>query len=515
MRKYAPLFVAGLLLSLSLVAEDTHKQDPHKKQNPPYLEDTPPPAAVPVSLREDQIGDLLTGDLSIYRAGAIDDDVDGKQLAETFLLRKTISSFGALLQDQKPQSNISYVFHLTLWNSKADLDKDNNPIATNITLIVSRFYAYRFYGGKFHMVSAVDKQIDIPNGGNNVMLLSLSVLRKMGAGIDAPQMEYDAKVKGKTAANVLALETLLAGVLGISPTKNTGGGNEPAEVVKPVLFDLAYQGETLMASGQALNPPYDVTYTATAKPAKKATPDSRPKLPPPASNEQHGGPFDSGSDGFQDAPAKNPPNGGSDQSGGKDNKPNQDNQKNAASSLKGCVNLSADSKCSFSQTISVENLQWWDVGIVAPFHGPRLNKYSLSTTDTVSQSHTILSGFVGTFDVSPWARYVPMDKLFYIQAGLPVTGSSFHLPYLGLAQPLPTSKWVSLSVFGGIAWMKQSFPKTLKIGQSTTSAALSGDLKTDWARKPMYGVELPITSIAKKLKSSLGGKSSSSSGGGS
>lgn len=492
----------AVLFAVALAAQSSHE---HR----PFLEDVPPPQAnaVTISLDEGKIADLIIGNLADYLTSHIDEDMDGKRLANIFLLRKTIPSFGVLLQDQAPDIKKSYVFHLSLWNSTSSPDLANFTVTSKeIRLVSSRWYAYRYRGGAFHMVSAADRQINIPSGGDNVLLLSLAVMRKMGSGVDAPQVAYKATVKEKTSANTLALETLLAGVLGAAiPTTKTQADTSTSAVQAPQFRSLAYRGQTLLVSGRSLQPPFDVTFIAAVNPPKNIS--TKPHAigdggrsgvqSPPAPDSQHASSVEK--------PKDDGGNGSTTHAGNKD--------AGTPTSMEGCNDLTSTGKCSFSQTISVENVQWWDVGIVAPFHGPRLNKYALSQTDTVSLSHTGLSGFIGTFDVSPWARYAPMNKLFYFQTGLPVTGSSFHLPYVGLAQPLPTSKWLSLSLFGGVSWMKQSFPKTLRVGQTTTSAAFSGDLKTDWARKPMYGIELPITAVAKKVKSSLGGKSSSSSTG--
>jgi hypothetical protein len=169
----------------------------------------------------------------------------------------------------------------------------------------------------------------------------------------------------------------------------------------------------------------------------------------------------------------------------------------------GCLYLTASSKCTFSRTFSVNARQYWDVGIDIVVHGPRENKYALSTSNVVTQSHTIHSALIGTFDLSPWDS---MDKYPYFQIGLPLSGSAFHMPYVGLSQPLRfTKKFLPLSIYGGVAFMRQLKSNTLQIGQTTTAVAFNQDVQPDWPRKVVYGIEVPVSSIISKVKSGVGG----------
>jgi hypothetical protein len=172
----------------------------------------------------------------------------------------------------------------------------------------------------------------------------------------------------------------------------------------------------------------------------------------------------------------------------------------------GCLDLPANSKCTFSKTISVSARQYWDIGIDIVVHGPRENKYALSNTNVVTQSHTIHSALIATFDFSLWAYKLPMDTYPYFQIGLPLSGSAFHLPYAGIAQPLPfTKKFVPLSIYGGIGFMRQLKPNTLTLGQTTTAVVFAQDIQPDWPAKFIYGIEVPVGPIVSKIKSGVGG----------
>ena len=243
------------------------------------------------------------------------------------------------------------------------------------------------------------------------------------------------------------------------PFRSTSGSDASKSFTKsgtPPPFDYVFSLQAFLVSSKPLHEPFDVAYTASTGDKK---PDTSGKAATPLANGA------------------------------------------------GCYNLTATSSCSFSQTISVDARQYWDVGVDATLHGPRENKYALSTANAVTQTHTIHSAFVGTLDLSPWAYKLPMTNWPYFQIGVPLSGASFHLPYAGIALPLPlTKKWVPLSVYGGVDFMRQTFPKTLKIGATTTSTAFMSDLKTDWPRKGAYGIELPVSQVIKKVKSSVGGK---------
>lgn len=117
-----------------------------------------------------------------------------------------------------------------------------------------------------------------------------------------------------------------------------------------------------------------------------------------------------------------------------------------------------------------------------------------------------------TFDYSPWASHCAMSKALcpYFQGGLPLSRAVFHLPYAGFAIPLPTSKFLQASLYGGVGFMKQTKLVDLLVGSTVTQTQFNGAQRTDWAKKPIYGVEVPVSSIIDKVKSGIGGSASSS-----
>jgi hypothetical protein len=333
-------------------------------------------------------------------------------------------------------------------------DWNDRPVNNGFetTLQSSSWYFYRWQNGSFQSAANHGKTPSFFDIKTGTLISVSRIATTQDRNTPAPQIKYTITATQKTATNVAALEALLSKILGVdTSTPKTENFVKPPEVH----YNLSVQRLSLSTTNP-VHAPFDWTLAANV-------------LPP-------------------DHPA-----GDGD-----------------------CSNLLSKAKCTFSQTVSVLSHQYWDVGVNIVPAGPRENKYSLSSSDTVTQTHTIHSALVGAFDFSPWAYKLSMDNWLYFQVGLPLSGSSFHMPYFGVAQPLPfTKKWLSLSVYGGVILMKQTYPKTLAIGATTTPNAFNADLTTDWPVKALYGIEVPVSKIASKVKSSVGGKSSSSSGKGS
>jgi len=168
-----------------------------------------------------------------------------------------------------------------------------------------------------------------------------------------------------------------------------------------------------------------------------------------------------------------------------------------------CSRLSSNGKCTASQSFTSNDAEYWNIGIDIIPHGPRENRYAQSSSGTITETHTIHSPLIAVVDLNIFAHVWSMSKGPYIQAGVPLTGAAFHLPYVGLAQPIPGLGKifpVSFSVFGGVGFMEQTFPTTLAVGQTATTAAFNSNLVTDRALKGVYGIEVPLGAIISKVK---------------
>ena len=101
-----------------------------------------------------------------------------------------------------------------------------------------------------------------------------------------------------------------------------------------------------------------------------------------------------------------------------------------------------------------------------------------------------------------------MAKCGYFQVGVPLSGAVLHSPYAGIAWPLPTSRFLQISLYAGATFMKQTKLENLPVGTTpVTQDQFTAASKTDWAKKPIYGIEVPVSSIISKIKSSVGGGS--------
>ncbi|MCU1249350.1 MAG: hypothetical protein JWQ49_2379 [Edaphobacter sp.] len=169
-----------------------------------------------------------------------------------------------------------------------------------------------------------------------------------------------------------------------------------------------------------------------------------------------------------------------------------------------CSNVTAKTTCPMSQTISVNDVEHWGIGVNIVAYGPVERSYSLSSSGVVGVNSTRHMALYGVFDYIPAGTnhvWVP-----YLQAGVPLSGAVLHLPYVGISQPLPfTSKFIPLSVYGGYGFMKQTKLDGLAVGSTATQAQFTAASKTDWAKKPIYGIEVQVSAIVNKIKSSVGG----------
>jgi hypothetical protein len=333
------------------------------------------------------------------------------------------------------------------------------PAEYKVALKSSAWYLYRpnsRHSALTRVVAGDGKFRDVLNARTGT-LISLQLLKNPKCGMHLPKSgeeydpsvfdcendvsaKYEVTVTEKIAANVTALITLVNGVLGVGKSEMSASGAFNITLPQPPKY-AARASVYELGKNTPPRPPFDWTITA------KIT----------GSNTGDGD----------------------------------------------CSNLTKSASCSFTRTVSVAAPQYWNVGIDVTPRGPRENKYALSNSNIVTQSHTIHSPLFAALDFSPWAQwgYRP-----YFQAGISLSGAAFHLPFVSVAEPLPfTKKWLQISLYGGVVFMQQTFPKTLAIGATSNTAAFNADLVTDRALKSLFGIEVPVSSIISKVKSSVGG----------
>ena len=177
-----------------------------------------------------------------------------------------------------------------------------------------------------------------------------------------------------------------------------------------------------------------------------------------------------------------------------------------------CSALSS-SNCTISRTFTFLDPEWWDVSLGQAIPGVKESQYSIvnSALQTKTTTHTDLYAF---FDIDPAAYFFTKNtRIPHLAAGLPVAGKTLYRPFFGISENF--SGWfgldksgagfpVHLNVFGGIVYMKT----TQLRGAPTTTAALASDSSMVRVAKPLFGIEVPLSSLISKVGKS--GKSSNS-----
>jgi hypothetical protein len=438
------------------------------------LSDTLTPTHLPIPIHGKDAGDDFCSWSTNIDVKSNNDDKDYNKMVPNDI----ITQFGHLnskvktLQKSNLKKTNLYVFHIIDW-SEAEITTNNYQIEFES----SEWYVYRYTGEQFENIARGRNSLPQIYGMTNVVLISVSRLRT-DRSTDAPSIQYSANHPERTASNIAALKALgsaVSSVKFVEPLTLEAQAQLAACSESP---SYNYSVQAFVVSPKDLHAPFDATFTATATPAAKEG-----QAVVQDSHTTQGDASNKGQNTQGNAPAST----------------------SAPAKASDCSPLTDSGKCYFSRTFTVDSRQYWNVGVNIIVRGPRENKYALSSSNVVTQTHTIHAPLIAAFDVSPWAYWLPMDKYPYLQIGVPLSGSAFHMPYFGLAQPLPfTKKWLPISAYGGIVLMKQTFPKTIGVGQTTTTAAFNSDLETDWPIKAVFGIEVPVSSISNKVKSSVG-----------
>jgi hypothetical protein len=152
-----------------------------------------------------------------------------------------------------------------------------------------------------------------------------------------------------------------------------------------------------------------------------------------------------------------------------------------------CKNLTKNSKCTFTNNLSVAQREFVTFGINIVPHGPKETTFDSTGTPTTTNHNA----FYAVVDFTPFPIHWPMDSRLYVQAGLPLSGAATHLPYVGVAYPLPWfKKTLAVSPFYGVVFMQQQGPNG----------------KRDRVTKGIWGVEVPLTSISGLFTKATGDK---------
>ena len=190
-----------------------------------------------------------------------------------------------------------------------------------------------------------------------------------------------------------------------------------------------------------------------------------------------------------------------------------------------CSGTNETTPCAMSRTFTSTDKEYWDVSMGVAIPGVRETGFTFnSSSNSVSRSTTTHTEAYAFLDLYLLAAKASKDSgVPHINLGVPVSSKVLYRPYFGLAENL--TGWsglqqklqlpTSISFFAGMCWMKTQ----QLVGPTPTSQSdFNSELSYHRVWKPMFGVEVSISSLASKLggKSSKNsnGKSSTSSGSG-
>ena len=170
-----------------------------------------------------------------------------------------------------------------------------------------------------------------------------------------------------------------------------------------------------------------------------------------------------------------------------------------------CSGKGAAATCSVNRTFTSLDHEYWDVSVGLATPGVRETKYTFSTTSGMASSsitrHTELYALL---DLFPFGYVQPKDSpIPHINLGVPVTSKSLYRPYFGISENLTgwtglqkkLSLPVGINFFAGMTWMKTQELE----GMPSSQSQFNSELKTHRVWKPMFGIEVPVSSIASKL----------------
>jgi hypothetical protein len=183
-----------------------------------------------------------------------------------------------------------------------------------------------------------------------------------------------------------------------------------------------------------------------------------------------------------------------------------------------CNGANYTTPCASTHAFESIDKEYWDVSVGVTAPGVRETKFTFAT-NAVTKSTKTNTNLYGMLDIYWTARWHPKDyPILHPFVGLPVSGQTFYRPAFGMAQPINGLKIlhhkislpISVNAFAGMVYMRTSY----LVGTPTTQAAFNTDLKPTRVWKPVFGIEVPISSMASKLgkKSSTAGKGGTGSG---
>ena len=186
---------------------------------------------------------------------------------------------------------------------------------------------------------------------------------------------------------------------------------------------------------------------------------------------------------------------------------------NAICAMPASKSDAVEAACSHSSSnIHDEELEHWDVSIVAPVTGYKQLTYQASSSggpNTIGTSTTRATAY-GMFDVFPWGQDLnspPILGIPYPTVGLTFTGAPLDRPYFAVAEMANIQKipWIGSQFFSkylplqlrpvfGWVYVKQAI-SVPAVGSTPATSRTT----RDW--HPQFGIEISIRSTASSLTS--------------
>jgi hypothetical protein len=176
--------------------------------------------------------------------------------------------------------------------------------------------------------------------------------------------------------------------------------------------------------------------------------------------------------------------------------------------------------CATNRSFTSQDREYWDVGIGIAIPGVRETKYTFSTTTSkVVPSVTTHTDVYALVDIFPFAYLVPKESIVpHFVTGIPLTSQSFYRPYFGVAENL--TGWttlqkklglpVAINFIAGMTYMKT---QEIVGMPPTTQAEFNSQLQMHRVWKPIFGIEVPVSSVLSKIGGKGGsGKNANGSG---
>lgn len=172
--------------------------------------------------------------------------------------------------------------------------------------------------------------------------------------------------------------------------------------------------------------------------------------------------------------------------------------------------MSSQAPCAFSDTFVNNDREAFDFSIGVNLPGVKEAQY---TPAAKVVTHTDLYALVDIYPLAMVQHFTNWSPIAYMPSkeswlphfnfGIPVANQPFHRPIFGIVENL--TMWtkleklgfpIQINAFAGLVCLKQQI-------NSTGS-------QYDRAWKPAFGIEVPVSALASKISSSLGGGSSKS-----